>query len=288
MKTMQQKSVDYLRDKCYVVVYSQKREFLNHAKFLMYYHACFSEKIIYHGKYFGSTNLTLSGLWKPRQSQGNYEEFTFNRGIKLGLSRADEFYLNEVFDLISHKASLYTDPQYLTKFMLDHITSLENLLHDGREIISQGSSSKFEKLYEIYINSLLAYAQIFALLDEVPGKKLTGDIIRKLISTKPPLSPFEIEMMLIDPEYVNLIIEDLELDKGALYELIKENIGIIENAFNLISRYQTLSKEIKNYMDDKEINFVKFLDEYNKAHIESIKALIKRHERDTFHLFDSK
>jgi hypothetical protein len=36
--------------------------FINHAKFIVFYHFCFSENVYYHAKYYGSTNITIPGL----------------------------------------------------------------------------------------------------------------------------------------------------------------------------------------------------------------------------------
>jgi len=274
MKTLQKNSVDFLRDKCYVVLYSPRREFLNHAKFLIYYHVCFSERIIYHGRFYGSTNLTKAGLGYP----GNYEEFIKSSGPRVRLNRNDEYYLNEVLDLIVHKASLYTDPRYLSRYMSDHLASLETLLHQGRDLVSH-PNVVLEKLYEIYVDTLIAYNQTIALLDEVPGRKITQSIINKLISTGLSPNPFEVEMMLIDTKYANLMIEDLELDRSVLQNLMKENISSLENAIGLIRKdYKPAIEEIKKYADEREASFTEFLERNHKMHVKSldnIKMLIE-------------
>jgi hypothetical protein len=282
MKMRQQRTIDYLRDKCYVVVYSKKHEFLNHAKFLLHYHTCFSEtcdfyKKIYHAKYFGSTNLTLLGLSKPRNNQGNYEEFTSNIEIKLGLNRYDKYYLNEVLDLISHKLRLFTDLEYLHLFISEHIESLKRFCNNARNTISRGFNPEFKELYEIYTESLLNYAQILALLDEIPGKKLTERYTKELIERKRPTIPFEIEMMLIETEYVDFNIKDLGLDIDTLYKLTKENIDAIEKAIKVLDAYlYTLHRRgVEGYMDDKEKTFVIFLKEYNQVHIKNLESMLR-------------
>jgi len=279
MKNLQQRSIDFLRDKCYVVLYSPRHEFLKHAKFFIHYHVCLSEKIVYNGKYYGSTNFTERGLGNPR-SRGNYEEFMTNQGMKFSLSRGDEFYLSEVLDLIKHRTSLYTDPQYLAKYLSDHQTSLETLLYQGRELTP---NSTVEVLYETYVNSLVAYSQTFAMLDEVPGKKITLGIIEKLASTRPPPNPFEIEMMSVDTKYASLMTESLELDKSDLLRFLRENMYAIENGLEMIKRnYQPLTKEISDYLDEREDRFKKFLGEYSETHatdLEKMKVLIQENRR---------
>jgi len=77
MRVLQKQAIDLLRDMCYTVIYHPSYEFLNHAKFALYYQMCYSENIVYHGKYYGSTNLTVAGLAYRRgaRSIGNYEEY---------------------------------------------------------------------------------------------------------------------------------------------------------------------------------------------------------------------
>jgi len=277
MKIMQKKSIDYLRDKCYVVVFSPKREFLNHAKFLLCYHKCFSENIVYRGKYFGSTNLTRSGLWRPRQNLGNYEEFTFSKRVYPSISKTDKFYLNEILDLITHKSKLYTDTQYLRTYVSSHLIILKNLLEEVDNITSRGRDLELESLYEVYINCLLTHIQTFALLDEIPGKELTQKIVEELTSKNPPPNPFEIEMILTDPKYANLLMEDLDLDRNSLYELTKEHADSIKTSSDLIgSRYLNKIGEIENYIDEQEKNFVKFLREYNEIHFKNLKDMMNK------------
>jgi hypothetical protein len=272
MKSWQKKSIDFLRDKCYVVVYSKRREFLNHAKFFVHYQVCFSEGTVHFGNFHGSTNLTTLGLGNPH-GRGNYEQFMEYDGIKYSLSRRDKSYLSEVLDLISHKALLYTDRKYLAQHVSDHQKSLERLLR-------QGSWNDFgfpqRELYERYINSLVMYDQTFAFLDEIPGKKLTEEIIDKLGSLKPPTNPFEIEMMFVDPEYVELILEDLSLSENTLKDLIEENISAVRNAFGSIKEiYQSAIEKIEDFIDEKEAVFLEYLNKNNKTHISDLERIIK-------------
>ena len=272
MRDWQRKSIDFLRDKCYVVVYSKKREFLNHAKFFIYYQVCFSENIVHYGKFHGSTNLTTSGLGNP-YGRGNYEQFMESDGIKYNLSRQDKLYLNEVLDLICHKALLYTDRQYLAKYVFYHQQTLESLFHSE---FSNKFNFSLRTLYEKYMNTAMIYSQTFAFLDEIPGKKVTEEIVEKLSSLKSPMSPFEIEIMSVDPEYTEFVLEDLSLSENDLRSLIKEHVGAVENAFKLIKEiYQPAIKKIESFFDDKEVVFTKYLNENNKTHINNLEKIIE-------------
>jgi hypothetical protein len=272
MKHWQKKSIDFLRDKCYVVVYSKKREFLNHAKFFVHYQVCFSENIVHFGNFHGSTNLTTLGLGNP-QGRGNYEQFMESNGIKYNLSKRDKSYLSEVLDLISHKALLYTNHKYLAQHVSDHQKALERLLRP-----ESWNNFRFpqRELYEKYISTLAVYNQTFAFLDEVPGKKLTDEIIDKLGNLRPPTNPFEIEIMFVYPEYAEFIMEDLDLDEKTLKDLIEDNISAIKNAFELIKEiYQPAIERIEEFIDEKEAVFLEYLIKNNKTHVDDLERIIK-------------
>ena len=275
MRILQQRSIDFLRDKCYVILYSKQREFLNHAKFFLHYHMCLSERIVHYGNFYGSTNLTQVGLGNPG-NRGNYEEFMVRNGIKYNLSRRDRSYLKEVLDLVNHKALLYTDPNYLVQFILDHLDLLERLLHQK---LGNNPSSPMRKLYEQYIDLLTVYDQTFALLGEIPGKKLTEEIAQDLASSRPPTNPFELEMMFIDPKYADLVQEDLGLSEITLKESIEENMDAVRNASNLIrEKYQPAIDKIENYFDEKETVFLSFLRKNSEMHIENLKKRVSMKE----------
>ena len=277
MKSLQEQAIDFLRDKCYIVVYDPKREFLNHAKFLIFYHVCFSERIIYHGKYYGSTNLTIAGLAYRRSSRsvGNYEEFsTTNPRPKLNLNRGDIFYLNEILDLIVHKASLYTDPNYLRKYLTDHLMYVESILQHSRRIISGTTPGE---PYETYVDLLITYNQTYALLDEIPGKKLTKELEKELTEIKPPMNPFELEIMIpTNVEQAELLAKDLGLQHTELRKMIKDYIDVVEKAYRLIKeRYLTVLKEIRNYFDIKEHSLMEFIERNNTYHKKSLVKMIE-------------
>jgi len=135
------------------------------------------------------------------------------------------------------------------------------------------------KLYERYINLLTAYDQTFALLGEIPGKKLTEEIAQDLASSKPPANPFELEMMFIDPKYTDLAPEDLGLSENTLKESTKENIDAIRNASKMIKeKYQPAIDKIEKYFDEKETAFLSFLRKNSEMHIENLKKRVSMNE----------
>ncbi len=280
MRSLQKKSIDFLRDKCYTVVFDPKREYLNHAKFLIFYHMCFSEGIIYHGKYFGSTNLTIAGLaykisGRGSRNIGNYEEFsTIYPRPKLSLNKGDTFYLNEILDLINHKVSLYTDPNYLREYLLDHLTHIKSILRHSHRILS---GTTLGELYETYIDLLIVHNQTYALLDEIPGKELTRELEEELTRIKPPMNPFELEIMIpTNVEQAELLAEDLGLRNVELQEKIRDYMDVMKKAHRLIEkRYLTVLEKIRDFFDAKEHSFMEFIERNNLYHKKSLRKIIK-------------
>jgi hypothetical protein len=232
---LHEQAIDFFRDKCYVVLYDSKREFLNHAKFLIFYHICFSENIAYHGKYYGSTNLTQTGLsYNSLRTRniGNYEEFSIVNPHKQVIKESDLFYLREVQWQIDHKSRLYTDPDYLKNFLLDHLNDMNSVLQHSNRVIS---GTTLGELYETYINLLTVYNQTYALLDEIPGKKLVEKLMGKLMEIKPAMNPFELEVMIPkDLNNAELLAEDLGFKDTELRKAINEHVEIVREAYKLI------------------------------------------------------
>jgi len=275
MEKLQKRSIDLLRAFCYVRVYDRKKEFLNHAKFLIFYLACPSEGVIYRGKYYGSTNLTAAGLASPPKSKGNYEEFTFVGPDHRHLGRQDAFYLREIQDLITEKEHLYTKPDFLRSYLEGHKAWLEEVLGRAREVIS---GTTLGELYKAYVDLLLAHNQTYALLDELPGKMLTEELVDELASMGPPTDPFELEMMMpTDLKVAELLAEWLGFSPTELKELVKEHVAIVENSRKLIEdRYTPELEKIYRYFDEKEHSFLQFVSEYGKDHIVALDKLLRK------------
>lgn len=277
MRVLQNQAIDLLRDSCYTVVYHPSYEFLNHAKFAVYYQICYSENIVYHGKYYGSTNLTVAGLAYRRGTRivGNYEEYTV-AGLrpKFILSKGDEFYLNEALELIIHKASLYTDPNYLRKYLLSHLTYMERVLHHSRRVVS---GTTLGELYCAYVDLMVAHNQTYALLDEVPGKKLTEELEIKLMRIKLPINTFELEMLMpVDEKHGEMLAKDLGLGYEDTRRLVKEHIDVVEKAYELIKdSYLVVLGEVKNYFDSKERKFIEFIESNNTHHKSSLAKAVE-------------
>ncbi|MGQ4894451.1 MAG: hypothetical protein ACP6IQ_07520 [Candidatus Njordarchaeia archaeon] len=282
MRKLHLAALDSLRDKCYVKVYD-KNLFLNHAKFLIYYYLPprFMESMYFRAeRYFGSTNLTAAGLsGRSGSKKGNYEEFDiWERGGPKSLSYQElerfRYYIKEIMDVIIENYGLYTDKDYLRKYLNDHLEYLRNIVNSTGEIIS--GTTKGE-LYEAYVDCQVAYLQTLGLLDSIPGKHLTNSIIAKLIDIMPPPNPFEVEMMLPhDTEHAQNLAEILEFDKNQLILWIKDYLNAINVAIKRLSEiYIRKISRIKELFDEKEINLMEFLLENAETHIKFLKTLLE-------------
>lgn len=281
MKNLQQIALNSLRDKCYVKVYDRNM-FLNHAKFIVYYYfpSGFMKTMRFRtGRYFGSTNFTAAGLSSNSGTKkGNYEEFT--TWERMGsISHYQEFkrceyYITEIIETITENYKLYTDKTYLRKYLNRHTEYLRKITVSVDDI---SYNTTLGKLYESYVNCQVAYLQTLALIDTIPGKNLTREIILKLKEAMSPPTPFEIEMMMpYDDKHAQKLAKILEFSKNQLILQIKDYISIINDSIKLLNEdYKKRVPIIREYFDEKEIKLMRFLSENTKTHITFLKTLIK-------------
>ena len=270
MHILQRLSLNLLRNQCYITVYNKKTSFLNHAKFILYYQICYSENIVYHGRYFGSTNLTLHGLaYRVQRNRivGNYEEYAmYQIRPKLQLSDGDQFYLNEALDIIKHKSKLYTSSNYLREYLSDHLRYLQSIIEQSKRIIS---GTTLGELYSSHIDLAIALIQTYSLMEEVPGKKLTEKIISKLMEIEPPPNIFELEALIpFNIRQSEELARALEVRKDELYRINKKYINNLKEYYNIIKEeYIPKTREILNYLDKGEKSFLELLKYHNEYHI---------------------
>jgi hypothetical protein len=187
--------------------------------------------------------------------KGNYEEFNKTGPYpRLYLSRNDLFYLNEIINLINHRVSLYTDIQYLRRYLSNHLVAMRSAINRGYRTLS---GTTLGELYEAYIDLLVVHNQTYSMLEDIPGKRLTNKLKEELEKIKPPTNPFELEMMLpFTKEDSELLVEFLKLDEISLRKLLKQYINIIDFSYKLLKTSYLKSleeiEEIKEYLDAKE------------------------------------
>ncbi|MCW4000424.1 MAG: hypothetical protein NWE93_09305 [Candidatus Bathyarchaeota archaeon] len=272
MRLLQKTALDTLRNKCYVVVFSPYREFLNHAKFLLYYNFCLSEQVVQYGTFFGSTNFTCVGLGRNAAMRGNYEEFAESRDLvkkAYKTNSKDRDYLKEILYLINYKAWLYTDSKYLENHVSEHLKSIERLLAQEPVHYQYSETNRFRN----YLLSTVSYNQTLALLDDIPGKRITEKIIEELTSVHPPEDPFEIEALsgnenLPDSLKGYGVVQNYE-------DLTKNNIKALTLASNLIrERYLPKIHEIKQYADEREKELINDLEKNHSNRATNLESII--------------
>jgi len=261
LRKLQQTSINYLRNNCYVVHYSRKRAFTNHAKFLLYFHVCFSENIIHYSEFFGSTNITQSGLGIATNKRGNYEEFMDSSRPKYSLGSQNKAFLSEILDLIRYKTQLYSNPKYIAKNVNYHSSLLETLLERGKSILNGDILQKnIGSLFDFYSETEIAYNQTLALLDDIPGKRLTETIIESLFKIHLPMNPNELEMIISEPGVSERVAKDLDLTIEILKNRIAENTYLIRETRDMIfENYEKNIYRIQEYYDETEKKFSDYL-----------------------------
>jgi len=285
LREIQQRAIDKLRSYCYIRLY-ERTEFVNHAKFIIGYHFCFSEEVFYHGRYYGSTNLTLSGLayLKDREKLGNYEEFAFSKGIELlqklqgaggqeyyVITRGQEYYIREIRSILENRYNLYTDNQKLKEYLDDGIRHLQDPL-SRIEGVARGTTRA--QLFQAYAESLALYLHTLAFVDDLPGRMLTSEILSEVERRGVQLpDPTEVEAMLTDSEEVaNELADLLNLTEEKLRSETLRYLSACKYVLEVLKqRYR--AEEVSQYYDDVEKSFVEFLKENGRAHLEALKKI---------------
>jgi len=273
------KAIDLLRSKCYVRLYGRVHShsrgygvFSNHAKFILGYHYCFSEDVFYHMRYYGSTNLTLAGLaYYSRHNLGNYEEFYLSP-VKLHPPQhlpRHKYYLDEAYHIVEDVNNLYSDKQFLRKYVNTHLTEFQNLLETIEKVVKGTTKAQ---LFQSYVELQAIYLQVLSFISDLPGKKFTSKIIEVVTNEVKPPSPLEVEVMLTDDEKDAEEIADLlNLSEGRLRDECMRYLNIIRRTLNSMKGYPI--DNIERYYDDIENKFNIFLRENGNTHLTLLKEL---------------
>jgi len=276
LSTLQKEAIDELRRYCYVKVYD-RNAFDNHAKFVLIYHFCFTEKVFYHGRYFGSTNLTTKGLSSYGLSsygvsrRGNYEEFVSTRLRPFTFSphtryKGHRYYISDAKRVLDEKIGLY-NPSYLRDYIKEHKKKILDLVDHISQIIRH---TPIRELFHAYVLSQDLYLQTLAFLDELPGKELTSKIIKETVSEAIEEKmefpdPLEIEMLATDDEKIMYrTVELLGLTEEGLKKEIEKYLEAIKVTLDYLSEYYR-PEEIKEHYDETEREFVRLFEELRKC-----------------------
>jgi hypothetical protein len=274
MKTQQGSAVNFLRGISYLILYDPHSTFLNHAKFMLCYHVCFSERIAYHGKYFGSTNITMAGLSHQPGKVGNYEEFQY-RGYRprRSLSRSDLGYLDEVLTLTQHASSLYSSEAYLRRCVNTHIDLLETSISRAQNTL-QGTT--LGELFRRYVELEMAFSQTISWLDELPGRSLTEELMEKILGRHEAPNPFELEMLACDDQSAESVAATLGFTDSTMRKAVSEWIRLDMSALDDIkSSYIPRIGEIGQFKDSSESSFTELLEKSRRKHEEYLPRVIE-------------
>jgi hypothetical protein len=284
LSTSQRTALDVIRKNCYVRVYDKNRpdEFLNHAKYFVGFHFCFSEQIYYHALYYGSTNFTVAGLshLNSTTNTGNYEEFYAGKlqikRLKDFIDRKrskEKFYLREIMEIIRDTLNLQ-NPKYLKEYVYQQKNRILTLVIRVEEAISHTPKAL---LYKSFLDSQIFYLRTIAFISDLPGKKQTQTILEKLAKNVETPDPFEVEaLMALDDETAEKMAKALELSDDRLKELAQKYLGATKDALKLLETYNT-DAIISNF-DQPEQEFYELLGkgECMKTHLAKLEKLLNK------------
>jgi hypothetical protein len=285
IERLQREAVDELRRNCYVALHGGKGQeitlynFINHAKFLLYYHLC-SDGYIYHQRFYGSTNFTVRGLGRSGQ-YGNYEEFYCSiLKKKPKLTSGDMYFIKGAIDILEHKSKLYTDPQYLQQYTSAHLQKMREKLWSIR---SKALGTTLGELFQLYVESSLLYFSSLAFLEDIPGKGITLGILKELHRPESLLDIFELEVLApVGEEEAENMAGILGLEKEDIRKRIEELTNSIEFCYDIIEgRYIYNIKKIheakglSEIFDSIEQEFAEHLVGYGKFHLKNLSELMK-------------
>jgi hypothetical protein len=120
---------------------------------------------------------------------------------------------------------------------------------------------------------MASYNQTLAFLDDLPGKKLTADILEEITSIYPPFDPLELEALSgeYDEETINNLLDDgplLQKAETTSNNAVRSVLGFIQE------RYKPNAKKIKENMDEKELDFLEDLTNYHGKRTAELDGII--------------
>ncbi|MGB9734394.1 MAG: hypothetical protein ACPL2E_07375 [Conexivisphaera sp.] len=245
MKSMQREAVDRLKERCYVVLYNPRREFLNHAKFLIHYKVCPGECLVVSYRYYGSTNFTVAGLAHPPERSGNYEEYAVSSRNRWRIFDCrDAFYVRELLELLQHKLNQVLESKYVARLLNKHVKYLQKTLWGIKSNLEHSRGESRGPLYAAYVSSLAARYMTLALAHDLPGTPEVVKLRERLEGWPPELGVFEVEAMTPwDEEDAGAMAESLGLNQDTLRreaeaegKALRSYMGALKDLRKAISR----------------------------------------------------
>ncbi len=273
MQTLQSRAVNYLRASSYLLLHGPTSTFLNHAKFVLSYHVCFSERVAYHGKYFGSADMTTAGLGYQRGRPGNYEEFQSSYRHRRSVGGSDLAYLTEAKDLARHAADLQSSPGYLRAYVREHIEFLDRTARQA-EFTLQGTTRG--ELFLRYVDLQMAQSRTVSVLDELPGRNLTKNLLAESLLKHPAPNPFELEMLDCNDESSAEVASLLGFDEAVLRNMVVQNIAVVNDLSHVLrEEYLPRSGQIAEFRDEIEGRFIDRTKKFGDIHQDYLSRIIE-------------
>jgi hypothetical protein len=282
-RKIQEISIDeIMKTGCYVKMFDMNM-YVNHAKFLIGYHFCFSSNEFYHVKYYGSTNFTLAGLSytidkKSNLIRGNYEEF-YSSNVKylplkdlfsntLSKSARDvAYYLHDIYSIVKDINGLYLDKKFLENHINNNVKTFYELINNIEKILK--GTTRID-LFRSYLESQLLFLQTLSFIESLPGKILTSEIIKRAIEKIEPPDILGIELSFMNNEEIARLIDLIGLSDKELYEgslkYLNETRSMLEN---VLKSYNI--KNIERYYNNAERMFAQHIERYGDAYLKILK-----------------
>ncbi|MEM4342666.1 MAG: hypothetical protein QXF97_09020, partial [Candidatus Caldarchaeum sp.] len=197
------------------------------------------------------------------------------------LGNSDKYYINEVKRSIEIIYNQYVKSE-AARYLRDHLRLIYHVLRQAQNIIS---NTTLGQLYEAYINLVLCYYQTISLLWQLPGKKLTTEIIERMeyetqhLNTL-PFHPFELEPIIPhNTAHAEQIASILAINEEQIRGAIDLLLNTLEESINNISRkYREAVHNIIPYLDEHELQFYEVVQKYGSIHLTKIQELL--HEQN--------
>jgi len=217
--------------------------------------------------------MTNAGLGYQRGRPGNYEEFQSSYRHRRSVGGSDLGYLSEARDLAKHAADLQSSPGYLRAYVREHVEFLERTARQG-EMTLQGTTTG--ELFLRYVDLLMAQSRTVSVLDELPGRKLTKNLLAESLLKHPAPNPFELELMDCNEESSAEVASLLGFDESVLRDMLVQSIAIA-NDFSHILReeYLPLSGKIAEFRDETETQFIDRTKKLGNTHRDYLSRIIE-------------
>jgi len=234
---------------------------------------CFSERVAYHGKYFGSADMTTAGLGYQRGRPGNYEEFQSSYRHRRSVGGSDLAYLTEAKDLARHAADLQSSPGYLRAYVREHIEFLDRTARQA-EFTLQGTTRG--ELFLRYVDLQMAQSRTVSVLDELPGRNLTKNLLAESLLKHPAPNPFELEMLDCNDESSAEVASLLGFDEAVLRNMVVQNIAVVNDLSHVLrEEYLPRSGQIAEFRDEIEGRFIDRTKKFGDIHQDYLSRIIE-------------